>query len=134
LLLILYGIKCFLAINLLLLLRQKLPTGYSLGSALGYKWGVLRGAALTLQSAATKGLVPMSAGASAAQPLAALAPGQVMNAIGRKLTQQENDENSGEASLATREEDRKVEGAERQLDVAITQLGFKIFTEQPSKT
>lgn len=78
--------------------------------------------------------MPSSAGTSAAQPLAALVPGQVMNAVGRKLMKQENDENSGEAEVATREEDRKVEEAERQIQEAITQLGYDLALTQSGKT
>ncbi|KAH7622270.1 hypothetical protein NADE_004857 [Nannochloris sp. 'desiccata'] len=114
--------------------QEGFDEGYALGSSSGYKWGVLRGAALTMQSAATKGLVPASAGASAAQPLAALVPGQVMNAVGRKLMKQENNENSDEAAAATRVEERKVEEAERQVHEAITQSGYDLTITQPRKT
>jgi hypothetical protein len=57
-----------------------------------------------------------------------------MNAVGRKLMKQENDENSGEAEVATREEDRKVEEAERQIQEAITQLGYDLALTQSGKT
>lgn len=86
-----------------------------------------------MQSAATKGHMPVSAGTSAAQPLAALVPGQVLNAVGRKLMKQENDENSGEAEVATREEDRKVEEAERQVQETIARLGYDLTVSQPRK-
>jgi hypothetical protein len=89
---------------------------------------------LTLKSAAAKGLVSASAGTSAAQPLAALAPGQVMHAVGRKLMKQENDENSGEGEIAMREGDRKVEEAERKIEETITQLGFDLKVAQSPKT
>ncbi len=90
---------------------------------------------MTLQSAASKGLaVPASAGTSAAETLTALAPGQVMHALGRKLMKQENDENRGEVVVTIREEDKKVDEAERQVEVAITQLGYELVTTQPRKT
>ena len=90
---------------------------------------------MTLQSVASKGLVvPASASTSAAEPLTALAPGQVMHAVGRKLMKQENDENRGKVIVTIREEDKKVDEAERQVEAAITQLGYDLVTTQPRKT
>jgi hypothetical protein len=57
-----------------------------------------------------------------------------MHALGRKLMKQENDENRGEVVVTIREEDKKVDEAERQVEVAITQLGYELVTTQPRKT
>ena len=109
-------------------------TGYSLGSEVGYEWGVLRGAALTLQSAARVkggGLLPTDKG-SAAELLSRLAPGQVQKELGMKLLQDSDDSPSGEAAKKGVVGEGPMEKTQREAQAALEAAGFTLETAHDS--
>lgn len=109
-------------------------TGYALGSISGYEWGVIRGAALTLQAAAAKGLVPEASAAAAVEPIHSLAPGEVQNAECRRLIkpaqERSNRGTAGPRDTAKNEEDSSTSAAKRKVTAVVKELDFALKTKR----